>query len=95
VTASIVATLPALADPTKWATFLEVKLVALTEFQDEVEAEGLLGLLRANGIECWCRRTDIAAGAWTGWMCTGGPVEVLVGAKDLDAARELLPEPVT
>jgi len=28
-------------------------------------------------------------------MCTGGPVEVLVGAKDLDAARELLPEPVT
>ena len=27
--------------------------------------------------------------------CTGGPLEVLVGAKDLDAARELLPERVT
>jgi len=72
-----------------------VKLVALTEVQDEVEAEMLLGLLRAKGIACWCRRTDIATGAWTGWACTGGPLEVLVGAKDLDAARELLPERVT
>ena len=73
---------------------LEVKLVALTEVQDEVEAEALLGLLRAKGIECWCRRTDIAAGAWTGWACTGGPLEVVVSEKDLDAARELLPERV-
>jgi hypothetical protein len=73
---------------------LEVKLVALTEVQDEVEAEALLGVLRARCIECWCRRTDIAAGAWTGWACTGGPLEVLVGEKDLDAARELLPERV-
>jgi Putative prokaryotic signal transducing protein len=68
-----------------------VKLVVLTEFQDEVEAEALLGLLRAKGIECWCRRADIAAGAWTGWACTGGPLEVLVSEKDVDAARELLP----
>jgi hypothetical protein len=70
---------------------LEVKLVVLTEFQDEVEAEALLGLLREKGIECWCRRADIAAGAWTGWACTGGPLEVLVSEKDVDAARELLP----
>jgi Putative prokaryotic signal transducing protein len=68
-----------------------VKLVVLTEFQDEVEAEALLGLLRAKDIECWCRRADIAAGAWTGWACTGGPLEVLVREKDLDAAREVLP----
>ncbi len=72
-----------------------MKLVSLTEVEGEVEAEALLGLLRANGIECWCRRADITAGAWTGWACTGGPLEVLVGEKDLDAARELLPAPVT
>jgi Putative prokaryotic signal transducing protein len=71
-----------------------MRLVALTEVQDEVEAEALLGLLRAKGTECWCRRTDIAAGAWTGGACTGGPLEVVVSEKDLDAARELLPERV-
>jgi Putative prokaryotic signal transducing protein len=75
--------------------FLEVKLVALTEALDDVEAEGLLELLRTNGIECWCRRADIAAGAWTGWACSGGPIDVLVGEQDLDAARELLPQRVT
>jgi hypothetical protein len=74
---------------------LEVKLVALTDVQDEVEAEALLGLLRTKGSECWCRRMDVAAGAWTGWACTGGPLEVLVSERDLDAARELLPERVT
>ena len=68
-----------------------MKLVVLTEFQDEVEAEALLGLLRAKGIECWCRRADIAAGAWTGWACTGGPLEVLVREKDVGVAREVLP----
>jgi hypothetical protein len=75
--------------------FVEVKLVALTEALDEVEAEALLELLRRNGIECWCRRADIAAGAWTGWACTGGPIDVLVSEQDLDAARELLPQRVT
>jgi Putative prokaryotic signal transducing protein len=72
-----------------------MQLVAVTEVQDEVEAEALLGLLRENGIECWCRRTDIAAGAWTGWACTGGPLEVLVRETDAAAARALLPERVT
>jgi hypothetical protein len=72
-----------------------VGVVAVTEFEDEADAEAFLGLLRSNGIECWCRRTDIAAGVWTGWACTGGPLEVVVAEKDLDAARELLPERVT
>ena len=76
-------------------SFLEVKLVALTEFEDEVEAEALLGLLRSNGIEYRCRRADVAAGAWMGWACAGGPFEVLVSERDLDAARELLAERVT
>jgi hypothetical protein len=72
-----------------------MRFVALTEVQDEVEADTLLELLRSKGIECRCRRTDVAVGAWTGWVCTGGPVEILVAEKDLAAARELLPERVT
>jgi hypothetical protein len=72
-----------------------VKLVALTDVLDEDEAQALLELLRSNGIECWCRRADLAAGAWTGWACTGGPLEVVVAEKDLDAAQKLLPERVT
>jgi hypothetical protein len=70
---------------------LDVQLAAVAMIEDEAEVEVLRGLLRAKGIESWCRRTDIAAGAWTGWACTGGSVEVLVGEEDLEAARELLP----
>jgi hypothetical protein len=69
-----------------------VQLVAVTVVDDEAEVEAVRGLLRARGIETWCRRTDIAVGAWTGWACTGGPVELLVNKGDLDAARELLPD---
>ena len=72
-----------------------MRLVALTEVQDEVEAETLLALLRSKGIECRCRRTDVAVGAWTGWVCSGGPLEILVDEQHIDAARELLPERVT
>jgi hypothetical protein len=71
-----------------------VQLVAVTEIDDEAEVEALRGLFRAKGIESWCRRTDIAAGTWTGWACTGGPVELLVREQDLEAARELVPDRV-
>ena len=62
---------------------------ALTIVHDEAEAELLCGLLRANGIECGYRKTDVAAGAWTSGFATGGPIEVLVGEADLATAREL------
>ena len=68
-----------------------MQLAAVTVVDDGAEAEVLCGLLRAKGIECSYRRTDITAGAWTGWACTGC-IEVLVPEKDLAAARELLPE---
>ena len=71
---------------------MDVQLAAVTVIDDDAEVEVLRGLLRAKGIESWCRRTDVAAGAWTGWACTGGSVEVLVSEEDLEAARELLPE---
>jgi hypothetical protein len=73
-------------------TFVEVQLAAVTVIHDEAEVEAFRGLLRAKGIDSWCRRTDIAAGAWTGWACTGGSVEVLVRKQDADAARGLLPD---
>jgi hypothetical protein len=68
-----------------------VGLVTLIVVHDEAEAEILCGLLRANGVGCSYRKTDIAAGAWTGGFARGGPIEVLVEEHDEAAARELLP----
>lgn len=65
--------------------------VVLTVIHDEAEAEVICGLLRANGIECSYRKTDLAAGAWTVGFASGGPIELLVNEEDIVAARELLP----
>jgi hypothetical protein len=67
-----------------------VTTATLTIVHDEAEAEMLCGLLRANGIECGYRKTDVAAGAWTSGFATGGPIEVLVDERDLATARELV-----
>jgi len=69
-----------------------VALVRLTVVHDEAEAEIVCGLLRANGIECSYRKTDVAAGAWTGGFARGGPIELLVNEGDLVAGRRLLPK---
>jgi len=66
-------------------------MVTLTIVHDEPEAEMLCGLLRTDGLTCSYRKTDIAAGAWTGGFARGGPIEVLVDEHDLEAARKLLP----
>jgi Putative prokaryotic signal transducing protein len=65
-----------------------VSVVTLTIVHDEAEAELLCGALQANGIGCSYRKTDMA-GAWT--VAQGGPVEILVEERDVDAARKLLP----
>jgi Putative prokaryotic signal transducing protein len=67
--------------------------VTLTYVGDEMEAEMLCGLLRANGMECSYRRSDVSAGAGTygGGFAIAGPTEVLVHEHDLVAARKLLP----
>ncbi len=67
--------------------------VTLTVVRDEMEAEMLCGLLRANSIGCSYRKTDTAAGVGTyggGWAIAG-PTEVLVDERDLAEARRLLP----
>jgi Putative prokaryotic signal transducing protein len=64
-------------------------LVRLTVVSSETEAEVLRGLLGTEGIESIQRPTDFAAGALDGWAA-GGAREILVHARDLDVARELI-----
>ena len=49
------------------------------------------GKLRASGFDCLSRKTDFAAGAWTGSLASGGPVAVLVEEQDITVARRLIP----
>lgn len=67
----------------------EMSAVTLTVVHDEMEADVVCGLLQANDIECFHRKTDVA-GAWTTGFARGGPIEVLVDERDLAAARALL-----
>ena len=68
-----------------------VEPVVLTVVHDEAEAEIIFGLLRANGIECSYRKTDVAAVSWTVGFAAGGPIELLVNEGELVAAQALLP----
>ena len=63
--------------------------VTLTVVHDEMEADVVCGMLRANAIECFHRKTNMA-GAWTIGFARGGPIEVMVDEHDLAAARELI-----
>lgn len=69
------------------------EMVRLTVVPDEGEAEALCGLLRAEGIDCFYRDTDISAAGIFGGTTFGGWREILVAEADLDRAREMLPEP--
>jgi hypothetical protein len=64
-------------------------LVVLDVVATEQEAEVICGLLRSAGIECLPRQTDVGAGASDGLSVTG-PYEVVVRAKDVELAREVL-----
>ena len=64
--------------------------VHLTVVANEIEAEVVCGLLRANGIECAYRTTNLAAGLADGSSSQAGPREILVDEQSFDAAQELL-----
>jgi Putative prokaryotic signal transducing protein len=64
--------------------------VVLTVVASEPEAEALCGLLGSAGIECAYRDTE-AIGTPLEDFIASGPREVLVHAKDLEAAQALLP----
>ena len=58
---------------------------------NEIEAELACSLLRDEGIKCFSRPTDLAAGRGDGFV-TSGPYEVWVDESEVEKARELLPE---
>jgi hypothetical protein len=61
--------------------------VRLTVVASQGEADVICSLLRAHGIECGERPTDLSAEQGAGW---GGWREVLVRQDDLAFAEELL-----
>jgi len=65
---------------------------SLTVVAGGLEAEMLCGRLRLEGIRCYHRMTDVAAGAWGAGAgaLLSGPTEVIVDAAKLERARELL-----
>ena len=63
----------------------------LTVVANEPEAEMLCGMLRANGIACAYRQTNLGAGMADASSAIGGPRAILVEEAQLEAARKLLP----
>lgn len=63
--------------------------VVIRVVSTEQEADVISGLLQSAGIESLARQTNLGAGASDG-LTVIGPYEVVVAAKDVEAARELL-----
>ena len=57
---------------------------------NEVAADVVCTFLRAEGIRCNHRVTDMGAGAWDGVPNAGGAREVLVDASELEVAQAAL-----
>jgi hypothetical protein len=66
------------------------ELVRATVVRNQPEAEIVCSLLRSEGIKCFHRPTDFAAGAFDGALSSAGAREVIVDESDLERARELL-----
>ena len=67
--------------------------VRLTVVPNEVEADILCGMLRANGIACLHRRTDVSSAIVSQSLGSAAYTEVLVDEHDLARARELTAGP--
>ena len=65
-------------------------LVRVTVVPNEVAADVVCTFLRAEGIKCAHRVTNLGAGSWDGVPNMGGAREVLVGEADLEAALAIL-----
>jgi type III secretory pathway lipoprotein EscJ len=62
--------------------------VTVAVVPNEAEANIVLGLLRANGIEASPRGSSLSQGVWpTG---ASSPIEVVVEESDAERAREIL-----
>ena len=65
-------------------------LVRVTVVPNEVAADVVCTFLRAEGIKCAHRVTNLGAGSWDGVPNMGGAREVLVGEADLEPALAIL-----
>ncbi|MCY7304376.1 MAG: DUF2007 domain-containing protein [Thermoleophilia bacterium] len=65
-------------------------LVRVTIVPNEVSADLVCSFLRAEGIKCAHRVTNVAAGSLDGVPGMGGAREIVVAAADVDAARAVL-----
>src|SRR5256885_15313674 len=63
----------------------------LTVVGNELEAEMLCGMLRAHGIACTYRLTDLAAGMSDASFAMGTPREIPAEEERLQEARQPLP----
>jgi Putative prokaryotic signal transducing protein len=64
------------------------ELVRVALAANPAAAEAIRGLLETEGIQSVRRQTDFGAGTMDGF--SGGQQEILVYAKDLEAARALV-----
>ena len=67
-------------------------LTRVATVENEPVAELAVSLLKEEGIQAMWRKSDVASAAWGVGITegVGGPVEILVLAKDAPRARELL-----
>jgi hypothetical protein len=65
-------------------------LVRVTIVPNEVAADLVCSFLRAEGIKCAHRVTNVAAGSLDGAAGMGGAREIVVAEADIDAARAIL-----
>ncbi|MGZ4257644.1 MAG: putative signal transducing protein [Gaiellaceae bacterium] len=66
------------------------ELAVLQVVPSEPEAEMIRGLLRSEGIPSIVQRTTLGAGMADGFPGASGPLEILVHAGNLPAARRVL-----
>jgi hypothetical protein len=64
--------------------------VRVTIVPNEPSADVVCTFLRAEGIRCGHRVTNMGAGSWDGVPNAGGAREIMVDRADLVAAREAL-----
>jgi Putative prokaryotic signal transducing protein len=65
-------------------------LIRVTAAPNEVAAEVICGRLRSEGIACYYRQADMAQAAYEGSVPSAGWQEIVVAAKDLQRARDIL-----
>jgi Putative prokaryotic signal transducing protein len=64
--------------------------VVLDVVGSEFEADVICGLLQSEGVDCTIQKTNLAVGMADASASAAGPREIVVQARDLARAREIL-----